>query len=183
MKKSKITITDISDDVLKKKGFDHKGCYGCSCNDSCCRYGCEVDKESYDLIFQNRKIIEKSIGIKLEECFEKEWSDDDEYLGNNSVDTKTFKGYCAFKLKDKKGCILFELVSKNKVSRRIIPSICRLYPLTWGNGKLTITDDREKHCNYLQKDNKSKKTVLETQMEHVKDIFHIEGKAKEIISS
>ena len=183
MNKNKITITNISEEVLKKKGFDNSGCYGCACNDSCCRYGCDVDKESYDLIFQNREIIEKRIGIKLENCFEKEWSCDREYLGNNSIDTKTIGSHCVFKLKDKRGCILFHLAFDNNISKRIIPSICRLYPLTWGGGELMITDDYEKDCSCLREDNKTSKTILETQMEQIKDIFRIEGKAKEIIFS
>jgi len=180
---SKITLTQISEEVLKKKGFDHRGCYGCSCNDSCCRYGCEVDKESYDLIFKNRELIEKRICMELEDCFEKEWSNDNEYLGNNSVDTKTKDGHCMFKLKGKKGCVLFELAFNDNISKRIIPTICRLYPLTWGEGELMFTDDPEQDCICHQEENKTSKNILETQMEHVKDVFRVKGRAKEIISS
>ena len=183
MKKSKIVINEIHKEVLTKKGFDHRGCYGSPCKSACCRYGCEVDKESYNLIFKNKKLIEGRLGINLDDFFEKEWSNDKEYLGNNSVDTKTRNGYCVFKLNEAKGCILFELAFNKQVSKRIIPSICRLYPLTWGGGELMVTDDYEKSCNCIHKDNKATKNILETQIEHIKDIFRIEGKAKEIISS
>ena len=177
MKLNKIRINKISRAVLKKKGFDHRGCYGSSCNDACCRYGCNTDRESYELIIRHRKAIETRLGVSIEDCFKGKWSDDSEFLGGNSIDTTTIKGFCAFKLPDEKGCILYELAMRKKASKRIIPSICRLYPLTWGGGELMMSDC-EFDCNCLEKNNKSPHSILQTQKDHIRDIFVMEGKAK-----
>ena len=69
LKMDKIKISKISKKVFSKKGFDSVGCHTSSCNDSCCMASADVDKESYDLIFQHRELIEKELGVKLEDCF------------------------------------------------------------------------------------------------------------------
>ena len=171
---NKIPISKISQKVFSQKGFGSKGCYGCSCKDECCRFGADVDKEAYDLILKYRADIEKIIKIKIENCFENEWSGDKELLGKNSIRTKIGKNnFCVFHLSNKKGCALFELSKNKKLPKRIIPSICRLYPLNWNNGEIVLDDDIELHCNCLNIMNKTQKSIFENQKEHIEDIFKI----------
>jgi hypothetical protein len=171
----KIRITKITGAVYTMRGFDEKGCYDHPCEDACCLDGCEVDKEAYDLIFEYRELVERRTGVKLENCFKKAWRHDDEFLGGNSIDTRIGRnGYCTFHNPGGKGCVLYDLVEEKNLPRRIIPSICRLYPLTWGCGTLCISDYLEPTCNCLARSNRTSKTLLETQKGEIEDIFKID---------
>jgi len=178
----KLNIKKISKSLYKFRGFDERGCYGSKCQCQCCQYGADVDKEAYDLIKKNRKIIEKRLNKKLEDCFHKTWYKDDEYLGGSHTRTKMGNtGYCIFHMsniegKGVKGCLLYFLASKKKISKRIVPTICRLYPISWGNETLYLTDDFEKECNCLCNKNNSKENILETQKKDIEDIFDIKIK-------
>jgi len=55
----------------------------------------------------------------------------------------------------------------------MIPSACRLYPLTWDRGKLFI-ENIKKNCVCIHKDNKIKKSVYKTQKKEIDDIFSFE---------
>jgi hypothetical protein len=181
---NKIKISTISRDVFYQKGFDDRGCYGCACQDTCCTHGCDVDRESYHLIFEYRELIEELVGVKLEDCFEENWSGDKEYLGGNSIRSKRGQSnFCIFNVHAGKGCILYHLVSEVKVPRRIIPSICRLYPLTWDNGGIGLEKDCEPTCNCLEKENHSQSNIFETQKHEIKDIFEIRGEMRRGSSS
>lgn len=166
----KIKITTLSP-CVKNKGFDERGCYGCKCNDACCRYGADIDKISYDLIIKHKALVENIIKEKVENCFEKEPDTDPEFLGGSARRSIVKNGFCVFHLKEGKGCSLYKLVSKDKIPKRIIPSICRLYPLTWENGRLYFENDVESTCNCLEAENVTKRTLFETQAAEVDDIF------------
>ena len=184
LKMDKIKISKISKKVFSKKGFDSVGCHTSSCNDSCCMASADVDKESYDLIFQHRELIEKELGVKLEDCFLRKWTGDKEFLGGNSIGTNQSKDYlCMFRLPNRKGCVLYKLVEEGNAKRRIIPSICRLYPLTWGGGELCFEDDIKPDCRCLHRDNGSSKSIFETQSNEIKDIFEISDKCKKDIDT
>ena len=168
-----IKIFRIAEEVFRHRGFDEMGCYGSSCHDSCCRYGCDVDKEAFDLITANRGGIEKEIGLRIEDCFEKEWTNDDDFLGDNSIRAIKRGDYCAFHFSDRKGCVLFHLVFKEGLPKRMVPSICRLYPLSWDKGEIHMYSHIESTCNCMQGNNKASKNIMETQQEQVRDIFEI----------
>lgn len=172
----KIVIKKISKKVFTQKGFDERGCYGCDCKDLCCRHGCDVDFRCFEEIFKNRRIIEKALGKKLEDCFEKRIYNSREYLGGKVARSKKLEtGFCAFHNKEGKGCVLYKLVSKKKISRVSVPSICRLFPISWGDDTLYLYNEEDgsipKSCNIFEKQNKTKKSIFETQEKEIKDIF------------
>ncbi len=169
----KISIHSIDKTVHSFRGIDEQGCFRTECDDECCKYGADVDKESHDLIFENREIIEAQIGQRLEKCFEKRWLNDDSYLDGNAIETRVGRnGFCVFHMPAGKGCALYKIVHEKGLPRRLIPSICRLYPLTWSEGELRIADDLYPTCNCMKKD-AFKKSILTTQMKEVMDIFKI----------
>lgn len=178
----KIKISKISEKCYLQKGFDDRGCYGCDCNDSCCRYGADFDLESYKLVVLNKNLIEPLIGIKVDKCFEKKFSNDQEFLGKNSIRSLRAKnGFCVFHNKRDKGCILYELVGEKGLDRRIIPSICRLFPLTWADGELIVYDEQKDaripgDCNCMEKRSVLSAGTLETQRKEINDIFDIDLK-------
>lgn len=187
--KDKIKITEISKQCYLHKGFDKHGCYNCNCKDLCCklrkdRYGADFDKESYELVIKNKRIIEPLMNIKIENCFEKTFTGEKDFLGKNSIRSLKGKdGFCIFHKKKSRGCILYDLVMQKKVSRRIIPSICRLFPLSWEKGKLVVYNELKGEvipvsCNCEDPKNHTKKNLLDTQKKEIKDILRCKSPSR-----
>ena len=174
----KIPLKDIDSEALSFRGIDGHGCIRTECDDECCKFGADVDKESYDLILKHRELIEEAIGVRIEKCFKKRWMDDSHYLGGNAVESRVgARGFCMFHAAEGKGCVLYKLVDEEDLPRRLIPSICRLYPLTWEDGVLIVADAVHASCNCLKKDAFAK-SILATQWREVEDIFHFKAKAR-----
>jgi len=172
----KIKITKIAHDVDAHKGFDDHGCIRSRCADLCCRYGADVDRETYELIKEHKARIELLNATAFEEFFEEAWSGDRDFLGGNSIRSKVGNaGFCIFRLPKQKGCILFKLAMEDGLPRRIIPSICRLFPLTWNNGTLEYYEREHvpKACNCLEAQNREGRSIFKTQKEAIDDIFEI----------
>jgi hypothetical protein len=172
----KIKITKIADAVYAQKGFDEHGCIRCRCTDLCCENGADVDKEAYDLIKIYKERIERLSNLKFVDFFENAWSGDGDFLGGNSIRSKVGKaGFCIFRFPEQKGCILFKLALEDGLPRRIIPSICRLFPLTWNNE--TLEYYAREHvpgiCNCLEAPSSNGRSIFETQKEAIEDIFEI----------
>ena len=87
-----------------------------------------------------------------------------------------------FHLPKGKGCALYKLVHERQLPKRLVPSICRLYPLTWGGEELTLSDDFYPKCNCTHK-NCGSRNILESQLEEVKDIFEFSDDVKKELES
>lgn len=181
--KNKIKISKISKQCFAQKGFEKGGCFTCKCKDSCCKdTGADFDKESYDLVMSHKNLIEPLIKEKIENCFKKNWSHDKEFLGHDSIKSvKGNYGFCVFHNPKGRGCVLYNLVKTNKINKRMVPSICRLFPLSWERGKLLVyTEQKEKgcvipkDCNCLKPESKTSKNILETQKNAINNIFDID---------
>jgi Fe-S-cluster containining protein len=164
----KIRIDSFSNEIVEKKGFDEVGCYGCSCKDACCKYGADIDINAYKKIIEKRELVESLIDMKIEDCIEED-DEDPEFLGGSAKRSKVVDGFCAFHLREGKGCALFKLNHDGKADRDIIPSICRLYPLNWEKGRLYFDEDIEDTCNCLT--GNAKRSIMETQLKDAKEIF------------
>lgn len=169
----KIGIKKVSEKLFTQRGFKDKGCYNSGCMDACCRKGCDVDKESYDLIVRHREVIEKMLGRSLEQCFVSEWSGQADFLGKNSISSTVINGMCPFHTPNGKGCVLWQLVMHDNCPRRIIPSTCRLYPVSWNLGELNIVDEIEKECICLDPLHCGAVTLWESQSDAIEDIFQL----------
>ena len=175
----KIKISTISEKCHIQQGFGHNGCLGSACGDACCRYGADFDRAAFDMVFMHRELIEARAGIiPLDHCFESEWSGNNDYLGGDSIRSNVGPGgYCVFHAPEGKGCVLYSLVFNHQVSRRILPSVCRLYPLTWGGGELAVYNEGddgdiiEPDCVCLDPDKSSACNLLVTQKHEIADIF------------
>lgn len=173
----KIEINSVDEEVFSRKGFSEKGCFNSHCKDACCRMGCDVDRESYELMLMHKDEIETMLGFGLDQCFEIDWSNQSDFLGNNSISSTLRNGTCPFHLSFGKGCLLWQMVIMDNLPRRMIPSTCRLYPLTWHNGVMQLVPDVEKTCNCLDSCNVGGKSLWETQQEAIEDIFFIKNEA------
>lgn len=169
----KIEIVHVSEKIYSHRGFSNKGCYNSSCMDNCCRQGCDVDKVSYDIIMAHKDDVEKMLGFDIEKCFEQEWSGQTDFLGRNSISSTIINGTCAFHLARGKGCVLWQKMLTDNCLWRMIPSTCRLYPLTWDNGTIKLINNIEQECNCLDPLNSGLMNLWETQRDAIEDIFLI----------
>ncbi|MDH4227441.1 MAG: hypothetical protein OEV59_06780 [Deltaproteobacteria bacterium] len=174
----KIKIHRVDEDIFLQKGLFGDGCYGSPCDDMCCRYGCDVDYSTLKVILKNRKKVEKLIGARIEDCFSTHVKVDDDYIGGAYAETRVRKedNICAFHLRGEKGCALFYLWKIKGVSKRIIPTICRTYPITWHRGFLTIDRPLRKQCKCLEKYGCKKTTppsLYDTQKKEVHALFDV----------
>jgi hypothetical protein len=187
--REKIKIKKILPSVFKQKGFSQgpmAGCLYCNCGengkgDACCCFGCDMDKESYNLVIKNRELVEEKIKRKIETCFESGEKVDKEFMDGSCYRTKTRKedGFCVFHSIGKKGCALVELVLEKKSDWKLVPTICKLYPINWAKGVLglyneTGGDGIETNCDIFRKGKKSDKSLFQTQKEFIDECFEIE---------
>jgi len=173
----KIPLCNVHEDVHCMNGFSKDGCINSDCQDLCCTDGAQFDRRAHELVVKHWDRI-KSLIIKEtpEECFEGKWLNDHEYVGGNAVDSKVdpTTGYCIFHLPSGKGCSLFRLVFSEGASKELIPSICRLFPVTWNNGNLIVThkSDIPHACECLTS-KKKRPSLFETQKHAIEEIFEL----------
>ncbi|HBG45457.1 MAG TPA: hypothetical protein DDW94_00545 [Deltaproteobacteria bacterium] len=177
---TKIRITEIDPRITSHTGLFGEGCYGSSCKDECCGWGCDVDFASYKMILKHRDLVEPLIGAKIEGCFSTVLKKDDDYVGGAYRETAVRKKdkLCAFHLRGSKGCSLFYLWISEKLPKRIVPTICRTYPITWHRGRLFVDTPLKKNCKAKEKVQKGVKvpSLYETQRKEVHALFDIAKK-------
>ncbi|MFA7662550.1 MAG: hypothetical protein WCX88_01365 [Patescibacteria group bacterium] len=177
----KILIKKISKEVYQQKGFPlgpFNECPTCKCGENqqggaCCEDGADVDKEAYELILKHKDLLKSKLGFSIEECFKKDWLENDsEFLGGKGISTTIKNNTCPFQSPKDRCCELVKVVLENDLPRKMIPSTCRLYPLLWDNGELFVREI-EKNCICAQKENNAK-SIFETQKKDIEDIFYFE---------
>ncbi|MCL4872905.1 hypothetical protein KJ039_02370 [bacterium] len=176
----KIRITEVDARIAEQNGLFDEGCYGCACKDECCGWGCDVDYATYKLILKYRALIEPLIGAKVEDCFSTGLKKDDDYIGGSFRETAVRKedDICAFHLRGSKGCSLFYLWAVKGLPKRVVPTICRTYPITWHRGRLFIDTPLKKNCKAKEKVRKGVKvpSLYETQKKEIRALFDIAEK-------
>ena len=156
-----------------QRGFDGRGCYGSDCHDACCRYGADVDRATHTLIMDHVDSLEKKVGSDRTQWFSEAWSGQADFLGGDSIRSNVgADGYCVFHVPNGKGCALYQLAFSG-IDLTIVPSICRVYPLSWDGGQLKVSDHLEPSCNCVHASHCSTHSLLETQTHEVEKIFQI----------
>lgn len=177
---TRIPIRTVDLKIASHKGLFDEGCYGSQCQDECCGWGCDIDYATIKLIEKHRDKVEALIGAKVEDCFKTPLKVDDDYVGGAYRETAVRKSdkLCAFHLKGSKGCSLFYLWVKEKLPKRIVPTICRTYPVTWHRGKLFADLPLKKNCKAKEKTPKGVRipSLFETQKKELKALFDIPKK-------
>lgn len=176
----KIKITSIDQKLYTQKGLFGEGCYGSDCQDECCEYGCDIDYATIKLIMKHRRAIERLVKAKIEDCFSTELKIDDDYIGGAYRETAVRKSdkTCAFHLVGKRGCSLFYMWMKKGLPKRIVPTICRTYPVTWHRGRLFLDTPLRKACKCKEATPRGVKvpSIFETQKKEIKAVFDIQEK-------
>ncbi|HHD10902.1 MAG TPA: hypothetical protein ENK42_00540 [Deltaproteobacteria bacterium] len=181
----KIKIRKIDPEVVRQKGLFGGGCLETGCDDICCEYGCDVDYGTLKLIYRYRHLIEPLIGASVDDCFSTELTPDDDYIGGAYRETlvREEDERCAFHLKDGRGCSLFYLWQTKGLPKRIVPTICRIYPITWHRGHLFVDRPIKRACRCLERVPKGVyiPSIYETQRRDILALFDIEPKELEKI--
>jgi Fe-S-cluster containining protein len=113
--------------------------------DACCQYGCDVD------LYEKQAILARAESIKpvlAAEVRELPWFDESEPEQDPGVPSGTVvrtavhdKG-CLFLSHDKRGCAIHRAsLEQGWDFRGVKPSICRLFPLSYGEGMILVSDD------------------------------------------
>jgi Fe-S-cluster containining protein len=113
--------------------------------DACCQYGCDVDLFERDAILaradQIRPILRREARA-LPWFDESEPEHDPDVPSGTVVRTSVFEGRCLFLAHDRRGCAIHRAsLEQGWDFRGVKPSICRLFPLSYGEGAIVVSDD------------------------------------------
>ncbi|MEE9614400.1 MAG: hypothetical protein V3W31_05525 [Thermodesulfobacteriota bacterium] len=178
----KIKIHYVDPDVHEQKGLFGSGCYESDCDDVCCEYGCDVDLGSLKLIHRYRHLIEPIIKAKIEDCFSTEIKADTDYIGGAFRETAVRESdeRCAFHLIGKQGCSLFYLWRTKGLTKRLVPTICRSYPITWHRGRLFVDRPLRRSCKCMEAAPGGEKvpSLFQTQAREIRALFDIQERKR-----
>ncbi len=122
----------------------------CQQNDACCRYGCDVDLFERDRILARAPAIAKVLRPELRDTarwFDESQPEESESASGTVIrtgkqDPTREAGKCVFLGHDQRGCALHRAALENDFApEEIKPAVCRLYPLSYGEGQLALADD------------------------------------------
>lgn len=184
---AKIKIKEVDPKTKTQTGLFGDGCYGSDCESECCEYGCDVDLTTLKLIYKHKDLIEPLIKAKVEDCFCTELKKDDDYIGGAYRETKVRQKdkTCSFRIVGKKGCSLFYVWATHKLPKKIVPTICRIFPLTWHRGRLFIDTPIRKACVCKMPIPKGVEvpSLFETQKKELKALFDIKEKEYKVLTA
>jgi hypothetical protein len=115
--------------------------------DACCQHGADVDLFEKEAILARRAEV---AAILEPDCRDPGgWFDESEpeedhhaYPSGTAVRTAVAGGGCVFLRHDARGCALHRAALANGfVPEEIKPAVCRLYPLSYGDFTLWLSDD------------------------------------------
>lgn len=141
-------------------------------NDACCQYGCDVDLTERDAILANADKIRPVLAADVQHL---PWFDesnpeqDPDTPSGTVVRTAVANGGCLFLSHDRRGCAIHRAALEQGWDfRGIKPTICRLFPLTYGEGLIGVCEDYHDYsCAY---DN-SAPTLYQVARDALADIF------------
>jgi len=113
--------------------------------DACCQYGCDVDLTERDAIAARADAIRSVLAAEVRDL---PWFDesapehDPDTPSGTVVRTAVHKDGCLFLAHDRRGCAIHRAALEQGWDYRgVKPTICRLFPLTYGEGAIFVSDD------------------------------------------
>ncbi len=119
--------------------------------DACCQHGADVDLFERDAILKRAPAIAAVLEPPFRDAAR--WFDEREperdpetpsgtLIRTGMVDPADEASGCVFLQHDGRGCALHRAaLAESFDPAEIKPQVCRLYPLTWGEGRLDLSDD------------------------------------------
>lgn len=113
--------------------------------DACCQYGCDVDLDERDAILARRDVIAPVLAAEVRDLpwFDESAPEEDPDTPSGTVvRTAVHRDGCLFLAHDRRGCAIHRAaVEQGWDYRGVKPTICRLFPLTYGDGAIMVSDD------------------------------------------
>jgi len=113
--------------------------------DACCQYGCDVDLTERDAILRRADAIRPVLAEAVRDLpwfDESEPEHDPDTPSGTVVRTAVHDGGCLFLAHDRRGCAIHRAsIEQGWDYRGVKPTICRLFPLTYGDGAIFVSDD------------------------------------------
>jgi len=113
--------------------------------DACCQYGCDVDLFERDAILKRADSIKPVLSAEVRDLpwfDESEPEQDPDVPSGTVVRTAVHGGGCLFLSHDARGCAIHRAsIEQGWDFRGVKPSICRLFPLSYGEGMILVSDD------------------------------------------
>ncbi len=121
--------------------------------DACCQYGCDVDLTERDAIIARADLIRPVLSAEVQNL---PWFDeshpeaDADTPSGTVVRTAVHKDGCLFLSHDRRGCGIHRAsLEQGWDFRGVKPTICRLFPLTYGEGLIGVCEDYHDYsCAY-----------------------------------
>lgn len=121
--------------------------------DACCQYGCDVDLTERDAILARAEQIRPVLAEAVRDL---PWFDesnpeqDPDTPSGVVVRTAVHGGGCLFLAHDRRGCAIHRAsIEQGWDFRGVKPTICRLFPLTYGEGLIGVCEDYHDYsCAY-----------------------------------
>jgi len=140
--------------------------------DACCQYGCDVDLTERDAILAKADLIRPVLSKAVQDL---PWFDeshpeqDPDTPSGTVVRTAVHEGGCLFLSHDRRGCGIHRAsLEQGWDFRGIKPTICRLFPLTYGEGLIGVCEDYHDYsCAY----DDSAPTLYQVARDALADIF------------
>lgn len=122
-------------------------------NDACCQYGCDVDLTERDAILARAEQIRPVLAASVQNLpwfNESSPEKDPDTPSGIVVRTAVANGGCLFLSHDRRGCAIHRAsLEQGWDFRGVKPTICRLYPLTYGEGLIGVCEDYHDYsCAY-----------------------------------
>jgi hypothetical protein len=140
--------------------------------DACCQYGCDVDLFERDAIHARAATIRPVLAPEVRDL---PWFDesaperDPDVPSGTVVRTAVHNGGCLFLSHDRRGCAIHRAsLEQGWDFRGTKPSICRLFPLTYGDGAIMVSDD---YVDYSCAYEPNAPTLYRVAREALADIF------------
>jgi Fe-S-cluster containining protein len=122
--------------------------------DACCQYGCDVDLYERDAILARAAAIRPVLRADARDA---PWFDesapeaDPDMPSGTIVRTARLGDGCVFLAHDRRGCAIHRAsVEQGWDFRGVKPAVCRLFPLTYGDGMIVVSDDYPDYsCAYV----------------------------------
>jgi Fe-S-cluster containining protein len=140
--------------------------------DACCQYGCDVDLYEKQAILARAEAIKPVLAPEVRDLpwfDESEPEHDPDVPSGTVVRTATHSKGCLFLSHDKRGCAIHRAsIEQGWDFRGVKPSICRLFPLSYGEGMIQVSDDYVDYSCAYQPD---APTLYQVAREALADLF------------
>jgi Fe-S-cluster containining protein len=140
--------------------------------DACCQYGCDVDLTERDAILRRADQIRPILRAEVQNLpwFDESNPEQDPDTPSGTVVRTAVHGEgCLFLQHDKRGCAIHRAsIEQDWDFRGVKPTICRLFPLTYGDGAIFVSDDYPDYsCAY----DDDAPTLYQVARDAIADIF------------